>query len=64
MFCKKCGEAVDDDANYCAKCGTPVNRSSTASVTSTSKKQDEEIEKDETFVGKGGMSANVYNRKT
>lgn len=26
MFCKKCGERLDDDANFCEKCGTTVTR--------------------------------------
>lgn len=25
MFCKKCGNQVDDESKFCARCGTPVS---------------------------------------
>jgi outer membrane lipoprotein-sorting protein len=27
MFCKKCGNMLDDDASFCAECGDPVTKS-------------------------------------
>lgn len=27
MFCKNCGQAIDDNADFCIHCGTAVNRS-------------------------------------
>ena len=26
MFCKNCGAKIDDDALFCEKCGTIINR--------------------------------------
>lgn len=26
MFCQKCGNEIDDQTAFCAKCGAPVNR--------------------------------------
>ncbi len=30
MFCSKCGNEIADDAGFCPKCGTPLNRNATA----------------------------------
>ena len=27
MFCKNCGQTIDDNADFCIHCGTAVNRS-------------------------------------
>jgi len=36
MFCKNCGNPVDDTALFCTKCGTPVNRTANSQPQSTS----------------------------
>ncbi len=32
MFCKQCGQQIDDNANFCANCGCQINGTNTASV--------------------------------
>jgi hypothetical protein len=39
MFCKKCGNQLNDDASFCPKCGTPVNRNADGTNYDASGKQ-------------------------
>jgi uncharacterized RDD family membrane protein YckC len=36
MFCKNCGTNMEDGAQFCPKCGTPVGTSSSSAVTNQS----------------------------
>ena len=33
VFCQNCGNEVDDDAKFCASCGTPMDGSTPAGNT-------------------------------
>ena len=45
MFCKKCGAQLDDDAQFCEKCGTAIKR--TVPVAAA---QDEDVEESDSVI--------------
>ncbi len=45
MFCQNCGNKLDDDSKFCAKCGAKVDTTETAQSPTTS----QQVEKDEFF---------------
>lgn len=53
MFCKKCGAQLDEDAQFCEKCGTVINRIVPAVVQpeeEVAADQDEDVKESESFL--------------
>lgn len=69
MFCKKCGNVLDEDAVFCEKCGTEVVRLTNAINTNNTVKSmdfsrpDNRVDRDDSFEHQGTAEKNIGKRK-